>query len=394
MLETSPNIGTALAELAESCAPCFQCGRCRSACPQGIDLASGPRGVVRMVLTRDLVGLLASEDAWRCSECGACTDACPMGVDVAAVLAGVRALQRRHGGPRCPERSAARIASGQIERHRRVDGLTTGLALAARGFFPRDPAGATALGIRSLRGRLGQAPRPTPPPRGEPSFFAGCALRADGHAYAATRALAAAIGVQLTETPTIECCGHPSRDPRTTPPSFDEALMTACPACERTLARSGAAATPVWAALVERARRGGIQLQALSPRFVPYAGCLSARDDALRVMSAAAELAGSEPIMDRPSLHGGCCGGVGGLYRTPTRTVTELLALANTHRAPIVTPCLLCRDVVRSAARRSRSHVRAYFWPEFFQAGPRGAASPPTAAANAGIGSVAGRQRP
>jgi hypothetical protein len=50
--------------------------------------------------------------------------------------------------------------------------------------------------------------------------------------------------------------------------------------------------------------------------------------------------------------------------------VIELLRFAAERRAPIVTPCLLCRDNVGSAARQARTGVEVHFWPEFFRAVP------------------------
>jgi hypothetical protein len=38
-----------------------------------------------------------------------------------------------------------------------------------------------------------------------------------------------------------------------------------------------------------------------------------------------------------------------------------------------VTPCLLCRDNVRLAARHERADVDVHFWPEFFRATPAAA---------------------
>jgi len=138
--------------LAESCRACYQCGRCRSACPQGLDLADGPRAVVRLVLAQDAERLLACEDVWRCSECGACTEACPTGVDVAGVLAAVRALQRTEGGARCPERSGADLAARQLKRRPTLNSLTLGLRMAVRGFLPRGSRNAMSLGAGALRG--------------------------------------------------------------------------------------------------------------------------------------------------------------------------------------------------------------------------------------------------
>jgi Fe-S oxidoreductase len=374
----------AVAALAERCRPCFQCGRCRSACPQGLDLAGGPRAVVRLILAQDAERLLLSQDVWRCSECGACNEECPTGVDVAGMLAEVRRLQQARGGPRCPERSGAQIAARQLRGHRTLNTLALGLAMAARGFLPWHRARAVSAGARALRGQASRPPRPAIGSGEVSLFYPGCALRVDRGAYAATRALAAGAGLRLAEPESARCCGHPARDAALTPPDLDGTVLTACPACERTLAQAGTRTVPVWGVLVERARRGECRLSARSPRFVPYVGCLSDRDATLAVMAEAAELAGSEPLMTRPSLHATCCGALGGVYRGPTRGVTELLQFAAQRRAPIVTPCLLCRDNVGSAARQARTGVEVHFWPEFFRALPVERAAPVEAAVAAG----------
>jgi ferredoxin len=340
--------------------------------------------VVRLILAGDVASLLASVDVWRCSECGACTEACPMGVDVAGALDGVRWLQWAAGGPRCPERSGAEFAARQLRRRRSLDSLRLGLAMAVRGFLPRHRAGAVAAGARALRGRLARQEPAAAPRDGGSLFYAGCALRADPRAYRATRDLAAAAGLRLDEPDGVRCCGHPARGAAALPPAFDEPVLTACPACARSLGRGGSRTAPVWGALVERARRGECALSAPSARFVPYVGCLSDRDPALEVLAEAAELAGAEPLLTRPSLHATCCGGLGGVYRGPSQGVAELLRFAAARRAPIVTPCLLCRDNVRSASRLLGSGVEVHFLPEYFRAAPVGA---PAAAGAPGVAS-------
>jgi hypothetical protein len=59
------------------------------------------------------------------------------------------------------------------------------------------------------------------------------------------------------------------------------------------------------------------------------------------------------------------------MYRGATKGSTRLLQFAAERRAPIVTPCVLCRDNVRSAARQLHLDVPVYFWPEFFRAAER-----------------------
>ena len=381
----------AVTDLAVRCRSCYQCGRCRSACPQGLDLAGGPRAVVRLIAAGEVETLLACEDVWRCSGCGACTEACPMGVDVAGMLAAVRRLQQDAGrGPRCPERSGAALSARRLRGHSRLNPLTLGLAMAARGFLPRHRSAAVSAGARALRGEAAEAASPArraPSPAeadGATVFYPGCALRLDRRAYGATHAVAAAAGVRLAEPDprSTRCCGHPARDAAVAPPSLEGTVLTACPACERTLAGAGTRIAPIWSAVVERARHGRCRLHARAARFVPYAGCLSDRDATLAMMVEAGELAGAEPLMAQPSLHATCCGALGGIYRGPSRGVSELIRFAAERKAPIVTPCLLCRDNVGSAARQSRSGVEVHFWPEFFRAVPAGVAD--TAAAVGG----------
>ena len=103
-----------VAALAAENRICYQCGQCTAACPSGGDLDSGPRRLMRLILTEQADQLLESEDLWRCSGCGSCSAACPMELDVAAALARLRALSRAHGGPRCPEREAATVATRRL----------------------------------------------------------------------------------------------------------------------------------------------------------------------------------------------------------------------------------------------------------------------------------------
>ncbi|MGZ4387188.1 MAG: heterodisulfide reductase-related iron-sulfur binding cluster [Gaiellaceae bacterium] len=359
----------AIGELAVRCRQCFQCGQCRGACPNGFDLEAGPRRVVRLILAREIEQLLDCEDVWRCSDCGACSEACPMEVDVAGAMASVRELQRAHGGVRCPERRAADVATRRLGRKRRIDNLAFGAAMARRGFLPKDVAGAPALAVRALGSRLRRSRRLEA--GGEARrFFAGCALPQDGAALEATRSLARGLGLSLSEPAAGGCCGHPSRGAVGARLESGGPVLSACPACDRSLAESGFESEPLWPALVDRARRAGLRLQARAPRFVPYVGCLADREPALETLREAAALAGAEALVSYPSLHSGCCGALGGIYRGPSEAVRRLVAFAASEQAPIVTPCLLCRDNVRAAVRGRREQIDVEFWPEFFRAVP------------------------
>lgn len=376
--------------LAEECRMCYQCGQCTSSCPNGRDLDSGPRRLVRLLLAGEMEAVFASDDLWRCTECGACTDACRMGIDVAGVLARLRALERRHGGLRCPERSAAEIAERRLTRFQRIDNLAFGATMASRGHVPRDLVGAAAAGLKAAaqvlpkrRGAGAVAARRAAATAGPDAvtlpFYAGCSLLQDGPLHALVHEVAAGFGVLLDEASEAGCCGHPSRG--TVPSHFrpGELVYTACPACDASLREAGFATTPVWDALTRRARRQGFALRGAAPAFVPYVGCLADRDAALAALAGAAELAGVAMRVDFPTLHSACCGALGGMYRGATKGSERLLRFAAEQGAPVVTPCVLCRDNLRSAARQLKRDVSVHFWPEFFRA----AESTPEAATDA-----------
>lgn len=356
--------------LAEECRQCYQCGQCVGACPSGFDLEQGPRRIVRLILAGEVDALLEAEDVWRCSECRACTDACPMEVPVSDMMAAVRALQRAHGGVRCAERAAADVADKRLAGSPRIDNMAFGVGMAARGYVPKDVVGAAGAAAKIVKGMLDRgeaAGGAVAAPAGTP-LYAGCALPQDHEAHALTHKVARDLGLPLVEAGEAGCCGHPTRGRAAAKFASDEPVVTACPACDQGLRESGLTTTPLWQVLVEHAERNGRTLRAAQPDFVPYVGCLSARGPALSSLGAAATLAGASMQMSYPSLHAGCCGALGGMYRGATEAVVKLIDFAQSKNAPIVTPCLLCRDNVRSAVRKHGGNTPVYFWPEFFQA--------------------------
>ncbi len=307
-----------------------------------------------------------------------------MGVDVASALAKARALGREYGRLRCPERSAADVATGRLQRHSRIDSVAFGATMAARGHVPRDLVGAAGAATRLARHRLPASARAgraasTVPNWTAPSsavqgpvltlpFYAGCALPQDGELHALVHEAAAGFGVRLDEAVSAGCCGHPSRGAVPSLFTSTAPVTTACPACDASLAEASVDAAPLWDKLIERARREGLPVRARSGTFVPYVGCLADRDRALAGIAAAAALAGTDMHVGYPSLHGACCGALGGTYRGATDGSRRLLRFAAERRAPIVTTCVLCRDNVRSAARQMRLDVPVFYWPEFFRA--------------------------
>ena len=363
--------------LAEECSICYQCGTCTSSCPSGRELYRGPRRLVRLILAGEIEAALKSDDLWRCTECGTCTEVCRMEIDVASVLNRLRQLEREHGGAiRCPERTAADVAAARLRKQPRIDNMQFGVAMMAKGHFPKDKVGAAESGLKIAKqmlplGRKRPAGVAGPAAEGTTTlpFYAGCALPQDHELHGLVHAVAAGFGVRLTEAADAGCCGHPSRGAVDSLVASAERVYTACPACDASLEQSGIEAVSLWDALTERAgRSSGIALRALTERFVPYVGCLADRDTALAALGDAAEQAGVTMEADYPTLHNGCCGALGGMYRGATKASARLLAFAAEKHSPVVTTCVLCRDNLRSAARELKLDVPVHFWPEYFRA--------------------------
>jgi heterodisulfide reductase subunit C len=362
--------------LAVECYACYQCGTCTSSCPSGRELFRGPRRLVRLILAGEIEAVLKSDDLWRCTECGTCTDVCRMEIDVAGILHRLRQLEREHGSAiRCAERTAADVATSRLNKHSRIDNVQFAVAMVAKGHLPKDKIGAAQMGAKIARQMLPFEKKRQPAAGDTQSdavtlpFYAGCAIPQDHELHDLVHEVAAGFGVRLDEATDAGCCGHPSRGAVSTKFAPDEKVHTACPACDASLKESGVGSQPLWDALTDRARRQGLELRAASRRFVPYVGCLADRDASLAALGDAAEQSGATMELAYPTLHSGCCGALGGMYRGATKASAMLLEFAAEKRAPVVTPCVLCRDNLRSAARELKIDVPVHFWPEFFRAG-------------------------
>jgi Fe-S oxidoreductase len=363
--------------LREECATCYQCGTCTSSCPSGRELYRGPRRIVRLILAGEIDAVLKSDDLWRCTECGTCTSVCRMDINIADVLHKLRQIEREYGAIRCAERAAADVATTHLMKRPRIDNMRFGAAMVSKGFVPKDKVGAAGLGMKLAKQLLPGGRAKSAGTNAALSsdaitlpFYAGCALPQDHELHDVVHATATGFGVRLDETD-AGCCGHPSRGTVASRYKAESRVYTACPACDASLAEDGVDAVPLWNALTERAGRvASISMQAAGGRFVPYVGCLADRDAALAALAEAAEFSGSAMVVDYPTLHNGCCGALGGMYRGATKSSARLLEFAERQGAPIVTTCSLCRDNLRSAARELKLDVSAHFWPEFFRAVP------------------------
>jgi hypothetical protein len=288
----------------------------------------------------------------------------------------LRRLELEHGGIHCAERTAADVASAHLKKRPRIDNMRFGAAMVSKGYIPKDKVGAAELGMKLAKQMLpGGKKKPAggalPADTVALPFYAGCAIPQDHELHGVVHEVAAGFGVRLDEATDAGCCGHPSRGAVDSLFATAERVYTACPACDASLAESGVEAVPLWDALTERAgRSSAITLQMAGDRFVPYVGCLADRDAALAALDDAAAQAGAAMVIDYPTLHNGCCGALGGMYRGATKSSARILEFAARQRAPVVTTCVLCRDNLRSAARELKLAVPVHFWPEFFRAVP------------------------
>ena len=371
------------ARLMQECSICYQCGTCTSSCPSGRELYRGPRRIIRLILAGEIEAVLKSDDLWRCTECGTCTSVCRMDIDVAAILQSLRRLEREHGGAiHCAERTAADVATTHLRKRPRIDNLRFGAAMVSKGYLPKDKIGAAEMGVKLARQLLPggkRAPANEALPAGAVTlpFYAGCAIPQDHDLHGLVHEVAAGFGVRLDEAADAGCCGHPSRGTVESLYETGQRVCTACPACDASLAESGVEAVPLWDALTERAgRSSAIALRAATERFVSYVGCLADRDAALAALGDAAEQAGARMVVDYPTLHNGCCGALGGMYRGATKSSAWLLEFAQEQDAPVVTTCVLCRDNLRSATRELKLDVPVHLWPEYFKAVPNDSREP------------------
>ena len=202
-------------------------------------------------------------------------------------------------------------------------------------------------------------------------FYAGCAIPQDHELHALVAEVAAGFGVRLDEAADAGCCGHPSRGAVGTQFAAGDTVYTACPACDASLERGRRLDRPALGR--PRPSRRGAPAAACGPRRPRSSPTSAASPTATRPWppSATPPSRPAAPWSSRyPTLHNGCCGALGGMYRGATKASGMLLEFAAGKHAPVVTSCVLCRDNLRSAARELRLDVPVHFWPEFFRAVP------------------------
>jgi glycolate oxidase iron-sulfur subunit len=204
---TGPLADTAAGAIAaEVLRSCVHCGMCNATCPTyhltGDEL-DGPRGriyLIKQALEGEPAGRLTQTHLDRCLSCRACETTCPSGVEYHRLLDVGRDVVA-HQTPRPWTerlfRAAIRVLCIRPWR------LATLVALGRPFRF--------ALPAR-LRGKLPAKVPVGPAPNGvhgrRMSLLAGCVQAATApHINAANRRVFDAVGISLTETPGVGCCG-------------------------------------------------------------------------------------------------------------------------------------------------------------------------------------------
>ena len=185
---------------------CVHCGMCNATCPTyhltGDEL-DGPRGriyLIKQALEGEPVSRLTQTHLDRCLSCRACETTCPSGVEYHRLLdVGREVVAEAAPRPRSERilRAAVRIVS--LHPWRLATLMALGrpfrilLPAALRGKLPaRVSTGAAPVGRRDRRMTL----------------LKGCVQSAAApHINAANRRVFDAVGVTLTETPGVGCCG-------------------------------------------------------------------------------------------------------------------------------------------------------------------------------------------
>ncbi|MCL4467092.1 MAG: heterodisulfide reductase-related iron-sulfur binding cluster [Chloroflexi bacterium] len=198
---------------------CYQCRKCTAGCPlsEAMDLA--PNQVVRAIQLGQTDLVFDSTTIWLCSGCETCVTRCPQRVDLPKMMDALRraALKAGHK-PKLPAvANFYNAASRDIKLAGRLPEVYLMAELNLRnGNLFKDMDLAWELFKRGkinvlpefARAKAPDKPRPMPVAEDEIAYYPGCSSHGTAREFdESTRAVAAALGVNLVEPEGWVCCG-------------------------------------------------------------------------------------------------------------------------------------------------------------------------------------------
>lgn len=74
---------------------CYQCGKCSSACPLGLEMDHLPHQIMKLLQMGDEPSLLTTNTPWICASCLQCSAKCPKGVHITEIMEALREYHLR-----------------------------------------------------------------------------------------------------------------------------------------------------------------------------------------------------------------------------------------------------------------------------------------------------------
>ncbi len=204
-------------ELGQNVYLCYQCVKCTSGCPVAEFFDWQPNQVMRALQLGQEEIALQAQTPWLCAACQTCTTRCPQGLDIAAIMDFLTREALEQGlEPPVPQ---VQVFNEAFMREVRLWGRAFELGLMAEyGLRTGNPMENLDLGVRMIRkGKVSFLPTPTRRPRNPKpvpgaadavAYYPGCSLHSTAAEFdASTRAVCAALGVELVEPKGWICCG-------------------------------------------------------------------------------------------------------------------------------------------------------------------------------------------
>jgi heterodisulfide reductase subunit B2 len=204
-------------ELGQNVYLCYQCVKCTSGCPMSEFFDFQPNQIMRAVQLGSEEIALESKTPWLCAFCQTCTTRCPQGLDIAAIMEYLtRTALKKGKKPAVPEVNhfnKAFMREVRLWGRAYEVGLMVEMKLRTKNLL-----GDMDLGVKMLRkNKLPFLPKKIiPPKRSRPvpgaaesiAYYPGCSLHSTASEFDhSTRAVAAALGLNLVEPKGWICCG-------------------------------------------------------------------------------------------------------------------------------------------------------------------------------------------